>query len=416
MIIDFKFKNFKSFKDTQEFTMLANSDKEHLDDLALANSDKLSKTRIIYGANASGKSSFLQAMNFISEYVKRSNYLLESNKIGVIPFKFRENVTSEPSEFSITFIHEGIKYTYEFSCIRDKVLSEKLLVYYSAKSSTIFERTDTSNYDFIKKDLRILNEVKTKNLDNKLFLVTAATWNYEVAKPVVDFLMNKLCVVFDMMKLWKDSMDRIMDENVLEDYKKFCLKILNNADISISDFTVNSKKIKDLGDEVLKFVHSLTDDEKAVDELINKSAYNFKTHHNVSAGNYSLEIGEESVGTQHMFIIAAILYYVFKEGKVLFIDEIDNSLHPLLVEYIIKLFKDKELNPHNAQLIAVTHETNLLDLELLRRDDIWFTERDYKTGATELYQLSDFSPRKNENIEKAYLLGRFGAIPFIKGV
>jgi AAA15 family ATPase/GTPase len=110
-----------------------------------------------------------------------------------------------------------------------------------------------------------------------------------------------------------------------------------------------------------------------------------------------------------------LLYYVFKEGKVLFIDEIDKSLHPLMVEYLVKMFLDKNINTGNAQLIANTHDTNLLNLDIFRRDDIWFTERDYESGKTEMYSLSDFSPRKSENIEKAYLLGRFGAIPFIKG-
>ena len=103
------------------------------------------------------------------------------------------------------------------------------------------------------------------------------------------------------------------------------------------------------------------------------------------------------------------------ERGIIFVDEIDKSLHPLMVEYLVKMFLDKNINTSNAQLIANTHDTNLLNLEIFRRDDIWFTERNYESGKTEMYSLADFSPRKSENIEKAYLLGRFGAIPFIKG-
>ena len=130
---------------------------------------------------------------------------------------------------------------------------------------------------------------------------------------------------------------------------------------------------------------------------------------------YRLNIKEESLGTIEMFELSTILYYVLKNGSTFFIDEIDRSLHPLLVRYIIGLFFNDKVNTAGAQLIANTHDTNLLDLDLFRRDEIWFTERDYFSGSTTMFPLTDFSPRKDENVEKAYLLGRFGAIPFIKG-
>ena len=146
--------------------------------------------------------------------------------------------------------------------------------------------------------------------------------------------------------------------------------------------------------------------------------FNIKTIHNIKDDNnsfsYPLELIEESDGTQQLFHFAPALFYTFKEGKVLLIDEIDRSLHPLLVEYIIKKFYDTDINKNNAQLICNTHDTNLLNLDLFRRDEIWFTERNNASASTEMYALSDFSPRKDENIEKAYLLGRYGGIPFIK--
>lgn len=159
--------------------------------------------------------------------------------------------------------------------------------------------------------------------------------------------------------------------------------------------------------------------EEAVKTIQDTNVYSFTTYHDVKeedgSNRYGLLLDEESFGTINMFKYSAVLYYVFKEGKVLFVDEIDKSLHPLMVEYLIKMFHDKSINTTNAQLVANTHDTNLLDLDIFRRDDIWFTERNYTNGKTEMYSLADFSPRKTENIEKAYLLGRFGAIPFIKG-
>ena len=286
----------------------------------------------------------------------------------------------------------------------------------------IFNRTNTNNYEF-NQDSKILNELKKRNLENKLFLVTSASWNYNKTKPVVDYLLNTIMVAINIDVLWKNCLDRIYANNEIEEYKEFCLKILNNADISISDFKMESKKIKDLNgrDEIFKELLQVATkgNEEARAFFENSNVYDFITFHDVKNGNnqnkYSLNLAEESFGTMQMFKYSPLLYYVFKEGKVLFIDEIDKSLHPLMVEYLVKMFYDKNINTGNAQLIANTHDTNLLNLDIFRRDDIWFTERDYESGKTEMYSLADFSPRKSENIEKAYLLGRFGAIPFIKG-
>lgn len=421
MLIDFKFKNFMSFADECNFTMLANKDNSHSEDLISFGKDRASKVRLIYGANASGKTSFINAMYFISSFIANSNMLLEKMPIQVVPFKFCDNCFNAPSEFAITFIKDGLKYAYSFSCTREKVIDEKLDIYYSAKPTMIFNRFDTNNYEF-NKDAKILNSLKERNLDNKLFLVTTASWNYEKTKPVVDYLLNTITVM-DIDVLWKIYLDRIYDNNEQEEYKAFCLKILNNADISISDFKVDPKKLKDVGSEaemLNKLLSVATNgNEEAMKTIQDTNIYSFTTFHNVKNDNkdnkYPLPLNEESLGTIKMFKYSPILYYVFKEGKVLFVDEIDKSLHPLMVEYLIKMFHDKNINTNNAQLIANTHDTNLLNLGILRRDDIWFTERNYENGKTEMYSLSDFSPRTTENIERAYLLGRFGAIPFIKG-
>lgn len=421
MLIDFKFKNFMSFADECDFTMLANKDNSHSDDLISFGKDRASKVRLIYGANASGKTSFINAMYFISSFIANSNMLLEKVPIQVVPFKFCDNCFNTPSEFAITFIKDGLKYAYSFSCTREKVIDERLDIYYSAKPTMIFNRFDTNNYEF-NKDAKILNPLKERNLDNKLFLVTTASWNYEKTKPVVDYLLNTITVM-DIDVLWKIYLDRIYDNNEQEEYKAFCLKILNNADISISDFKVDPKKLKDVGREaemLNKLLSVATNgNEEAMKTIQDTNIYSFTTFHNVKNDNkdnkYPLPLNEESLGTIKMFKYSPILYYVFKEGKVLFVDEIDKSLHPLMVEYLIKMFHDKNINTNNAQLIANTHDTNLLNLGILRRDDIWFTERNYENGKTEMYSLSDFSPRTTENIERAYLLGRFGAIPFIKG-
>lgn len=421
MLLNFTFKNYKSYADTCNFSMVANKDKSHEDNLIDVGKDKISKARIIYGSNASGKTSFINALEFVKIFSMMSNNLVENNRIGINPYKFRKDAYRVPSEFSLTFLKNNVKYNYSFSCTFEKVINEKLDVYNSAKPTNIFTRTDTDDYKF-NTDVKALNEIKTKNTKNKLFLLTAATWNYEKVKPVVDYILNDIIVLHDISQPTKYNINYIIEHNNLEEYKKFCLEFLNNADISISDFEINMQKIKELGKQaefMTKIMNVIVNnDPEQMNKFGNSDIFNIKTIHNVkdedSSNLYALELIEESIGTQQLFYFAPALFYTFKEGKTLLIDEIDRSLHPLLVEYIIKKFYDAEINTKNAQLICNTHDTNLLNLDIFRRDEIWFTERNNATASTEMYALSDFSPRKDENIEKAYLLGRYGGIPFIK--
>ena len=421
MLLNFTFKNYMSYADTCDFSMLANKDKSHEDNLIKIGKDRISKTRIIYGSNASGKTSFINALDFIKIFSMMSNNLVENNRIGVNPYKFRKDAYKVPSEFSLTFMKNNVKYNYSFSCTYEKVINEKLDVYNSAKPTNIFTRTNTDDYKF-NTDVKKLNEIKTKNTKNKLFLLTAATWNYEKVKPVVEYILNDIIVLHDISQPTKYNINYIIEHNDLEEYKKFCLDFLNNADISISDFEINMQKVKELGKRaefMTKIMNVIVNnDPEKMDKFGNSDFFNIKTIHNIkdedSSNSYPLELIEESIGTQQLFYFAPALFYTFKEGKTLLIDEIDRSLHPLLVEYIIKKFYDAEINTKNAQLICNTHDTNLLNLDIFRRDEIWFTERNNATASTEMYALSDFSPRKDENIEKAYLLGRYGGIPFIK--
>ena len=416
MLIDFSFKNFMSFGDECRFDMVANSDKQHSESLI---DNKYSRVRLIYGANASGKTSFIRAIAFVRWFILHSNQLLENMPIPVAPFKFRQDAQNVPSKFALTFVMQEKKYLYEFSCTQEKVIHEKLDVYNSAKPTNIFERIDTDQYDF-KRDVRTLRDIASKTTRNKLFLATSANWNYALTKPVVEFLLNTM-LTYSLNDPWQTHIAKIKADGQFEDYKKFCLKFFNNADISIEDFVIEEKKFKEMPkDPMLNSMVSLIAQGKAdlIERIENSPVYNINIQHAVTDDDaeekYTLNLQEESLGTIQMFELSPILYHVFQNGITFFVDEIDRSLHPILVRYIVSLFLDPEINVHNAQLIANTHDTNLLDLELLRRDEIWFTERDFRSGKTTMYPLTDFSPRKNENIEKAYILGRFGAIPFIK--
>ncbi len=416
MLTDFSFKNYMSFKDKTDFTMEANYDKSHERNLINFGNKKYSKVKIMYGANASGKSSFINAFSFVNQFVTVSNMMLNIANIAVKPYGFRQNANSYPSDFTIEFVKNDLKYSYSFSCDRKKVIEEKLEIYYSAKPTTIFNRVNTNEYE-INKDIKNLSKFKELTAENKLFLITLATWNTEIVRPVVEFLINDL-IILENTNVNFDYKS-IIDNNEYDEFKSFCLRFLNNADINIYNFDLEVKKFEELDKFNMEALLRVNKEPSQIELLKNANFVNVNTIHQIknndSVEYYKLNMKDESLGTKQLFNLAPFLFYVFKEGKTLIVDEIDKSLHPILVESIIKMFLDESVNKNNAQLICNTHDTNLMNLNILRRDEICFVQKNYKNGVSEIYSLSDFSVRTTENAERAYMLGRYGAVPFVKG-
>lgn len=422
MLIEFSVTNFLSIKERQTFSTIATSDDLHeATNLISFKNKRYSKINVFYGANASGKSNFFRALGFARWIVFNSNSLLENFTVPVIPFAFDEETKKQESTFEFIFVKNGTKYFYSFSCDSTTVYSEHLEIYENNKPKLIFNRSNISNYTFTsyKNDLE---ELTKKNTRNKLFLCTSANWNFEPTKAVVEFLINDLCVQdtvsFDQ-SIILPNLEKITADGDMENYKKFCLNLLACGDFSITDFDIEirSKEISEFPIEMQPIVNAI----KALPTSSNDpfKEINLTTYHTIfqngTPKKLSLKLKYESLGTQALFKYAPILFDVLKNGKVLVIDEIDRSLHPLLVHALIELFVS-ETNTSNAQIICNTHDTNLLDFAIFRRDEIWFVERDPNSGVSVIYPLTDFSPRKNENIEKGYLLGRYGAIPFIRPV
>ncbi|MCL2860487.1 MAG: ATP-binding protein [Oscillospiraceae bacterium] len=418
MLIQFSVRNFLSFKEKQTFTTLASTDKSQIQNLINYKDKDYSKINVIYGANASGKTNLIKAISFVREFIINSSKLLEGSPIPVIPFKFSKGFNDGKSSFELIFVTNNIRYEYSFICDKNNVYEEALYMNENGREALVFDRTNINNYEF-KSDKTILEGLKERNTNNKLFLATAATWNYARVKPVVDYIVNNLFVLFDYNINMGAIMQNLKLLNEYNDFKKFALKILEQGDFTISDFSMKEQKIAPNDPLYNNFLNMITSQFPAGTKLeeVNLNEIKFNTIHNITENNktnpYMLELNDESFGTQNLFNFTAILYDVLKRGKVLLVDEIDRSIHPLLVEYIVRLFIDESINRNNAQLIFNTHDTNLLSLDLFRRDEIWFAERNVDTGSTTLYPLTDYSPRKDENIQKGYLVGRYGGIPFI---
>ena len=412
MLIEFSVKNFLSFKEKVTLSLEKESGNENEENTFTFNNEELLKTAVIYGANASGKSNLIKAFTIAILMVRNSNMISLGGKWDILkPFLFSEDTNNSPSEFEFIFIANKIKYRYFFIADEDKIYNESLDAYYSQKPTNIFTRKNTTEYSFINSDKKTLESIASKNTENKLFLSTATTWNYEKTKDAFLWFLNSIDT-YDFFDSMLDQ-DLINYSNNDEDLKKFTLKLLKESDIFIKDlrvsyeerdvenssFNINNQKQGPLKTKSVKIAmdYEITDsqDEKKI---------------------YTLDFEDESSGTKILFVLAPILKRAFEKTKIIIVDELEKSLHPTLVKYIIKLFNNEKLNTKNSQLIFTTHAISLLNLDLFRRDQIWFTEKDVLTGNSDLYPLDSFSVRKEENIEKGYINGRYGAVPFIKDI
>lgn len=403
MILEFSVKNFLSFKEKVTFSMIANSNKELNDNYVEIGGNKVLKSAAIYGANASGKSNLFKILTLVVLMLRSSNSVDINAKLPLIPFKLDKGSVNKPSEFEIKFILDETRYVYGFIADKDKIYDEYLYYYPNGRETKIFDRTNINEYSYTQKDEKILREIEAKNAQNKFFLATATNWNFDKTKAAYNFLTNGIGTC-NNLEILKNMAYKMYETN--PDYlKDFAIDFLQKADFNIEDYQISQI---DVPGEFLT----------AIPEFITKTlpdkpkAYQVLFKHK-NSDNY-LSIDEESLGTQMIFAFIPFLADSLKNKKVLIIDELDKSLHPFLVQYIVEIFNDAEINKNGSQLIFNTHDTNLLDLNILRRDQIWFTEKNNETGESDLYSLSDFSVRKQENVEKGYMLGRYGAVPFIK--
>lgn len=398
MLIQFSVENYMSIKDKKVLSMLASKDKEHPECLIAADSISCLKSTVIYGANASGKSNVLNAFWFMVNYVLTSHNQQLHKSIGRNPFKFDKKTPSKSSSFEVIFITKGIRYVYGFA-VNDKEVIEEYLYYYpNGRQAIIFERKNVKEYRFTV-DVEEQSLLKERTSANKLYLSVASNWSYGKVIPVLEWFAScQIITKNSVADVYGISVERLQDE----EYRSIVSDMLKVADFGIQALQVRKNNtFMALGKE-------------------DESYFNIDAVHTVQdeEGNklsYTLNMLEESDGTKSYFKLIGVVRKALDTGTLLVADEIDAHLHPLLTKHLVSLFNSSEYNKNGAQLIFTSHNTNLLDTDFLRRDQIWFTEKDAATSATDLFSLYDFSVRKDAKIEKSYLLGRYGAIPFIKG-
>jgi AAA15 family ATPase/GTPase len=425
MLIEFQVENFRSFKGRQVFSMVADSFTEHAQtntfDPGLKGFGNFLKTAAVYGPNAAGKTNLLRAIQFVKNFVVTSA-ATTSTFYPYDPFKFSRKTSEAPSEFQITFAHDGFRYEYAFKMGPKQIESERLIEYAPsrarAKSREMFVRTwDRRANKYVwnfSSFLKGQREVWSKSTrPNALFLSTAVQLNSTQLMPIFNWFQNRLAVVVGDVSLNQSLTLKLLSE---PDGKSRLLPFLQEADLGISDVAVARKQLPSQGFMLGAGSPPIFEPPQVIGQaphVVQVTLSHFSENRKELVG---LDFNEESHGTQIVFKTAGAWLNVLKNGEVLLLDEIDTSLHPLLVRFLIKQFHSRTTNPNNAQLIFSTHNTSLLDQEeLLRRDQIWFVEKD-QSGASKLYSLTDFKPRNDESLERWYMRGRYGALPILPPV
>ena len=418
MLVEFSVTNFRSLRDRQTFSLVKGRGDELLGSNTFP-SGPLRKTSLlrsaaIYGPNAGGKSNFLLALKTMKEIVVESaTDLQRGDKLPVSPFQLSKATRYAPSEFEVIFIVDGVRYEYGFATTETRVHEEWLLAYPKGRPQQWYERVwnrSKKSYDWVLGNPltgeKRLWQKSTR--DNALFLSTAVQLNSEQLQPIYDWFLRTLRTVRKVNAVgWNPYFSASLYEDD-KGGKTRILDFLRAADLGIQDILVENKPIdatmlpEDIPDSLRKKFKGIR-------------YFEITTSHKDSEGkSVNFDISEESDGTRKLFSFSGPWIDCLANGYVLFIDELHDNLHPRLVQFLVQLFHSNETNQKNAQLVFSSHETSILDqANIFRRDQIWFCEKD-ENSATKLYPLTDFSPRKGrENLELAYLAGRYGAIPHV---
>ena len=411
MLLEFRVRNYRSIRDEQALNLVASSDRglaeTHLAQTGLKSLPSVVRSAVVYGPNASGKSTLLFALNYMRAVVAESATVIQPGQTyNVQPFKLDEAFADEPSAFELTFMLDGVRHQYAFEMTSQRIISESLLVYRTAKPTQWFSRTlnddgETYHYEFSTylTGSRKLWENSTRS--NALFLSTAAQLNSEQLSPIFRWIIESIVFLGAGADLDHGFTTALL---ATDEGRATIRDFLSAADISIAD--VHAVPRKGVLQQVVFHASGVAHASREESEILFPIF-----QHTTAKGSAQLELHEESQGTQRLYGLMAPVLDILKRGRILIVDELDSSLHPLLVRRLISMFHDPSLNQNGAQLIFSTHDTSLLDRTLFRRDQIWFTEKD-SDQATRLYPLTDFSPRKQEAWERGYLMGRYGAVPF----
>lgn len=406
MLLEFRCSNFKSIKEEIRFSMIAGKDNTSEELLKVYNNFRVLRSAVIYGANGSGKSNFINALLFMCNLVQTSISYQPGQKIPQATHKLSEK--EKPSTFDIQFIRKNVRYAYGFSIEGGAITEEYLYYFPNGRQVKIFERDRMNIQPGNRYKSSFDVSIKDVLKENRLFLSCAANYsNVRELEEAFLFFTTDIVVYNPAMNNWTEYSIRLMQDN--PSIKEEFLQLLNALDTGIQDVKLKVEKVKFTD---LKRDLQLPDNLMG---LIPEQEGN-RIEAKVIYDKFEIDLlNEESSGIKRLFEIICPMIDILNTGKVLICDELEASLHEAVIYKIVQLFQNYKKDIF-AQLIFSTHDTSLLNRELFRRDQVWFTQLN-KDRATDLYSLVEIKDvRKSENLAKGYVSGKYGAIPMLNHV
>ncbi len=422
MLIDFTVCNFRSIKEAVTLSLLATNIREHSGNVALSKREKsikLLKVGGVYGANASGKSNILKALDVFRNFIVGSTDLKLGQEIPYYdPFKLEKNRSREPSMFEMEFTLENdIRYRYGITFNREEIIKESLVFFPKVQEANLFLREKGKKIKFGDYFKGPAKTIENQLLKNNLFLSKAVNSNHKFLEPIYIYFRDALRSSTPAARgpAFPSFTTRECVKDGSHTNKSFIGELLKIADTGIERMDIDKKAISEAEIPIPDSM-SMKMRKRIIEEFTLRPRMFHKVFENgIEIDEIGFDIEEESNGTIKLYELAGEILHILKIGAVFIADELNNSLHPLMLRFIIELFHNPETNPNNAQLIFATHDATLLNPEIFRRDQIWLTDKD-QYGATSLYSLSEFDYKKVRSqtpFDKWYLSGRFGALPLI---
>jgi hypothetical protein len=414
MLIEYSVENFRSISEKTTFSMLPSKERKKAENLIRVEEvlgvTKLLKSAVIFGANASGKTNQIRALDLMQYIVRMSRNFNKGDKIPYFPFILSSEYTTKPTTFSINFVIDQTEYRYSFTYNEDEIISEELICFKGKSEKKIFVRN--------KNDLLAYQDEEEqqglfRHTGNNVLFLSKANNEYKPFGPAFRWFNDNLNYLNSIMDIGDRYTIKYMNHS--QENKEKLINLLHYADFDIHDISGTLKTLKrsEIPDIIIQFIEKdtkkpLPDGAIMTSEL--KSVHTRDDGHQISSTFSEFE----SAGTQMFFNLLGLFLDAFENHqRILIIDEFDTRLHPDLISYIFRLFHSNTINRMDSQLIVTTHNTRLLSADIFRREQIWFTEKKKQTRNTDLYSLFDYEKRLDRSLEKNYFSGRYGGVPDI---
>ena len=431
MLVRFQFENYRSFRDESILSMEAKGNAEYKSCLLPYKRKGILPAAALFGKNGGGKSNVIRAFWLGVQFIRNAQKTQhERAEVPVCAFALNDYSKQEPTGFEYEYIQDGVKYIYGFSATKKEIKKEYLYAAPKGQKSEVFSREGQVFSFPVNGEKKMKEMIAEAVAPNQLFFSIACVMNYRPCISAMKWFREYVHFSKDYADIPRQLLEHAEDVNML----KSIVTYAKQADVGIEDmsFEIKNEEIsayesmpgnlpEGMVTALKQFAVALKDSSESAE--LNLKIGEVKTssmHRGINkAGEeklFPLELSDESDGTRRLMSLAPGIEQVLQQGGVLMVDEIDRELHPLLAEFIISQFQSPETNPGRAQIIFTTHDTELLNMEILRKDQVYFVDKNKKSGVSELFNLTELPVRTNDNIRKAYLVGKYGAVPDVDTV